>query len=93
VITAERWRKQPILKPYPKTTKKSENAVAVRLPALTKPEPTALDMDGGLLTLGKLSAFSGSLESTSLPTLGEAFFDGGEFPRYQRFYTTPYSRV
>jgi germination protein YpeB len=52
------------------------------------------DMDGGLLTLGKLSAFSGSLESTALPTLGGSFSSmEGEFPEIPALiYDGPYSQ-
>jgi germination protein YpeB len=52
------------------------------------------DMDGGLLTLGKLSAFSGSLESTALPTLGGSVASmETEFPEIPALiYDGPYSQ-
>ncbi len=52
------------------------------------------DMDGGLLTLGKLAAFSGSLESTALPTLGGSIASmETEFPEIPALiYDGPYSQ-
>jgi germination protein YpeB len=52
------------------------------------------DMDGGLLSLGKLTAFSSKLESTALPTLGGSFSSmEGEFPDMPALiYDGPYSQ-
>lgn len=52
------------------------------------------DMDGGLLSLGKLTAFSNSLESTAVPTLGMSFSSmEDEFPDIPALiYDGPYSQ-